>query len=129
MGRSLEKRLDGNVEAFLECVEENGDWEALQIWKKELDGYHDYVGLRKFIVEHTGDENYGLYPKLGKYYRDGIEAMLRSMLGEFANYVIRTDKMMKIKDQQIEINKIHRQKVESGFAEQILSITEALQKG
>jgi len=80
MPQSLSKRLNGNKEAFLKDVERFGDWEALSRWEDRLDGYHDYIGLRRFLYEETHDENFGRNPTATSYLRGGIHGLLREFI-------------------------------------------------
>ena len=87
MAQSLRARLNGNGEQFLGDIKKYGDMEAMQKWSKKLSGYHDYIGLRKFVIEETGDETFGLNPTLSEYRTKGIYEILCKQTAVFANYV------------------------------------------
>jgi len=59
MGIALRNRLNGNKQDFLNDVRRFGRFDALNMWRERLDGYHDLIGLEKFLMEETHDRNFG----------------------------------------------------------------------
>lgn len=128
MAKSLRSRLNSNAEAFLRDVETYGDWHALDMWKDRLDGYHDYLGLRRFILDETHDENFGRNPKLTTYYTGGLRGALRELVAAFADHVIRDWREKEVLKGQLEAYQHNYHKEETDCANQLLSLAEVLRE-
>jgi hypothetical protein len=121
MAVSYRNRLNGKTEQFIEDVAKYGIWGAMERY-----GFKDYLAARKLILEETGDENYGIHPKLAVHQQRGIQGVLREVVAAFADYVIRTEKEKALLRQQLEAYQTQYGRVEIDCAEQLLDIAEAL---
>jgi len=77
--KSLHTRLDHQKDAVLSVTENFGRFKAMAEF-----GVRDYPGFCKWLKEVTGDENYGLRPKVGTNGRQTlgdqlVEAVLRKV--------------------------------------------------
>lgn len=84
---STRKKLDGNLPEFLEDVNTKGVWGAMEKW-----GIKDYLGVRKIIVEETGDESCGLNRTNATYMREGIRGLFQEFVDAFASKIIAVDR-------------------------------------
>lgn len=57
--KSLHSRLDGEKEAVLRVTGDRGRWEAMRHF-----GLKDYLCFARWLREVTGDENFGLNPRI-----------------------------------------------------------------
>jgi hypothetical protein len=121
MAKSYETRLNGNTQQFIEDVGVLGVWGAMEKY-----GLKDYLSVRKFILDKGKDENYGLNPKLGPYYRGGLKAILQELVASFADYAIRKDKRIELLERQLEAYRDSQEKTETEIANEVLSVAEAL---
>ncbi len=107
MSKSLEARLNGNRENFIKDVELYGQIEALDLWGKRLAGYHDLIGLQRFLNKVGKGPNFGLCPALGSPHLDNVaDDMLDAILRRFSALEI---------EKQGLLNQIHRLEYELNY--------------
>lgn len=121
MGKSLRSRLNGNTQQFVEDVGKYGIWSSMEKY-----GLKDYLAARKIVLEETGDENYGLRPKLAPYNEGGIKGVLREMVSAFADYVVKSEAEKRMLKKRLAVYQGSFQDYEIDCADQIVSITNAL---
>lgn len=59
MAQSLKARFNGNRDEVLEYTANFGRWKAMTKFN-----IRDYLAFTRFLMEMTGDENFGVKPKL-----------------------------------------------------------------
>ena len=94
--QSYKTRIGDKQEQFLEFVKDYGLWEAMG----EFD-LHDVVAVRKLLKEWTGDENFGINPRVGELGAVGNEDVFEIVRKRLENFVADAERRDKAKDMKI----------------------------
>jgi hypothetical protein len=103
MGTALKNRLNGNKQDFLNDVKRYGEFRALNKWSEKLGGYHDILGLHKFLKEETGDENYGAGGEFAPLNSQANDTVLDVFISKFKDYILKTDAKMRQQEDRIQM--------------------------
>lgn len=96
--KSIRQRLDGHRDDFLRDAKLWGIPKTMTKY-----GFKDYVAVKKYVIEETGDENYGLRPQLGSINSSDSDNALEVFIQKFADFVVRKEAEVKRKDERIEL--------------------------
>ena len=98
MGQSIRVRLNGRRDDFLHDVKLWGIWKTMEKY-----GFKDYLGVKRYIEEETGNETFGLRPQFDSLAGTTGNNVLQKFVQEFACYVLKAEARSKEKEQLIQI--------------------------
>ena len=72
--QSYKTQIGDGKEDFLEHVRDYGQWETMDEF-----GFRDVVRIRKLLKEWTGDENFGINPRIGGDDKQLLETLFKAV--------------------------------------------------
>ena len=121
--QSLAKRFKDNKKGVLDYTKRWGIHKAMDEF-----GVKDYIAMRRFLKEATGNENFGVSPRFNGGGKSDIFEVVRSKLEDYVAKVNRRNAEMSAELDRLEReNEILRREMYNAIGNKLLAIVDTLE--